>query len=119
MTVVFFFLCLSPSFFLSFFLVADLNVGGSSLSSALCDATGASRAQLRSLCAKLGDPGDAAMEIKGSSGSRQGLLKTPPPLTLRDVYSAMTMLAQEQGQGSAQRRHQVEKPKGQTSKAGD
>ena len=98
---------------------ADLNVGGSSLSSALCDATGATRSQLRSLHAKLGDPGDAAMEIKCKGAGRQGLLKPAPPLTVNDVYSAMKTLAEEQGPGSAQRRHQARKAvkKGQEKEA--
>ena len=79
---------------------SELNVGGSAVSAVVAEATGASRARLSELYRLLGDIGDAAAALK----STQRLLRQPPQLSVRSVFSALRRVAAESGNGGVARR---------------
>ncbi|KAF6259490.1 ATP-dependent DNA ligase [Scenedesmus sp. NREL 46B-D3] len=79
---------------------ADLNIGGSVVSSALCEVCGVSRAQLRELYNSMGDLGDVAQACR----RKQSSLLPPPPLTVAGVFAALHSLAGQSGPGAAGRR---------------
>ena len=79
---------------------AELKVGGSSVSAALIEATGASRGRIHELYRQTGDLGDAATLLK----SQQRLLTQPQPLTVPGVFAALRRISAEQGAGGVARR---------------
>ncbi len=80
---------------------SELNVGGSALSAAVSEVTGASRAQLRAAYAKLGDMGDVAASFR----KRQRTLVAPKPLTVAAVLGRLRDMAGVTGSGSVKKRH--------------
>lgn len=81
----------------------ELNVGGSTISGALVEATGVSRSRLREMYKNYGDPGDLAQACKRN----QSTLRQVPPLTVARVFQVLRQIAVDKGQGSAGRRQQA------------
>lgn len=101
----------------------EMQVGGSTVSAAIAETTGASKARLSELYVELGDLGDVASselcmdpatsrsepavdDFQAQACRRnQRLLSQPRPLLARDVFASMRAMATEdKGQGSAARR---------------
>ncbi|PSC70071.1 DNA ligase [Micractinium conductrix] len=82
---------------------AELNVGGSTVASAIMEATGASKEHISELYKRLGDLGDVAQALKRG----QALLARPAPLTLPGVLATLRQIAAEKGQGSKGRRQRL------------
>jgi len=78
----------------------ELGLGGSGLSAAVREATGASRASLGAAYRRTGDMGDAAATLRGS----QRFLVQPRSLGLAEVHSALLRVAAEAGTGAAGRK---------------
>ncbi|GAB4816048.1 hypothetical protein N2152v2_003094 [Parachlorella kessleri] len=78
----------------------ELNVGGSTVSAAIVEATGVSKGRLRDMHNQLGDIGDVAQACKRT----QATLQRPAPLTVQGVLGTLRSLAREKGQGAAGRR---------------
>jgi DNA ligase-1 len=82
---------------------ATLNLGGSAVASALCEATGATRRQISDLYPTCGDLGDVAAQLH----SQQRLLFPFPPLTVKGVHAALRRIAAEAGTGAGAARVQA------------
>ena len=83
-----------------------LGITHGTLTAAILEATGASRAHLSVSYAQLRDSGDAALAVRdGSSGGRQQLLVKPAPLSAAGVHRTLLQLSVMSGTG-------VEKAKG-------
>ena len=81
----------------------ELNIGGSTVSSAITDALGISRNGIRDLYKSLGDLGDVAAHCK----RKQATLIEPAPLSVSRVYDSFYSIASESGAGSSNRKKQV------------
>ena len=79
----------------------ELGVGGASVSSAVMEATGATKGAMREAYRRCGDLGDVAAEMR----TAQRTLAAPAPLTVPGIYKTLLQIAREGGQGSAARRH--------------
>lgn len=79
----------------------ELGVGGSSVSAAVAEVTGAPKQKLSEAYKRLGDLGDVAAEFR----CKQRLLVAPRPHTARGVYQELLAIAAEAGQGSTGRKH--------------
>lgn len=97
---------LLPAVYLTFGRCADrhegveLSVGGATISAAVREVTGASRARVSRMYDELGDLGDVAAALKRS----QVTLRPPPPLTAAGVFATLRRIAAEVGAGSAARK---------------
>lgn len=81
----------------------ELNIGGSSVASAMTEALGISRNKIRELHKSLGDLGDVAASCKRN----QATLVPPAPLSVLGVYNNLKLIARESGQGSGSRKKQI------------
>lgn len=81
----------------------ELNIGGSTVSSAITDALGISRNGIRELYTSLGDLGDVAAHCK----RKQATLIEPAPLSVSRVYDSFYSIASESGAGSSNRKKQI------------
>jgi DNA ligase-1 len=81
----------------------ELNIGGSTVSSAITDALGISRNGIRELYKSLGDLGDVAAHCK----RKQATLVEPAPLSVSCVYDSFYSIASESGAGSSNRKKQI------------
>ncbi|CAM9421304.1 unnamed protein product [Phaeothamnion confervicola] len=102
-----------PALYLCSNSVGELGVGGSMVSAAVQQATGATRAQLHGLYRIKGDLGDAAFALK----SNVRLMIEPKRLTIGGVYDSLTKLSRLAGQGSEKRKkdlmaHMIQAAKG-------
>ena len=66
----------------------ELNVGGKTVSDAVCEVAGTTRRKMSSLYKDMGDLGDVAHALRG----RQAVLKAPAPLAARGVYAELLSL---------------------------
>lgn len=81
----------------------ELSIGGSTVASAISEATGLQRNRLHEMYNQLGDLGDVAAACKKS----QSTLARPAPLTVRGVFGTLRQIAMEKGQGSSGRRQRA------------
>jgi DNA ligase-1 len=79
-----------------------LQVSGSAVSKAVITVTGVSSTKLREAYRKTGDLGDAAEQFIRN----QRLLVEPQPLTITGVHDVLQVIAQQEGKGSQNQRHQ-------------
>ncbi|KAJ6766599.1 DNA LIGASE [Salix purpurea] len=63
----------------------ELNIGGTLVTSALEEACGTNRSKIREMYSSMGDLGDVAQVCRQT----QTLLAPPPPLLIKDVFSAL------------------------------
>ncbi|KAF1812619.1 ATP-dependent DNA ligase [Eremomyces bilateralis CBS 781.70] len=77
----------------------ELNLGGSTISKALCKVYSLTPATLRTLYNKYGDGGDVAFEAKKRASLT---LRKPKPLTVQGVYDDLGKIAKSTGKGSAE-----------------
>ncbi|XP_050372696.1 DNA ligase 6 isoform X2 [Argentina anserina] len=82
---------------------AELNIGGSLVTAALEDACGTSRSKIRDMYNELGDLGDVAQACRQT----QTLLAPPPPLLIKDVFSALWKISVQTGSGSSARKRSL------------
>ncbi|KAL3698658.1 hypothetical protein R1sor_012734 [Riccia sorocarpa] len=78
----------------------DLNIGGSTVSTAVGEVAGVSRAKLREMYASMGDLGDVAQACRQT----QSILRLPPPLRICKVFSTLKQISKESGAGSGARK---------------
>ncbi|XP_024187828.1 DNA ligase 6 isoform X2 [Rosa chinensis] len=81
----------------------ELNIGGSLVTAALEDACGTSRSKIRDMYNELGDLGDVAQACRQT----QTLLAPPPPLLIKDVFSALRKISVQTGTGSSARKRSL------------
>ena len=78
----------------------ELNVGSSTVATAMTEALGISRSKIHEMHKIDGDLGTIAFKCKKS----QSVLRTPTPLTVQVVYDTLMHIATDSGQGSHGRR---------------
>ncbi|KAL2645294.1 hypothetical protein R1flu_012881 [Riccia fluitans] len=78
----------------------DLNIGGSTVSTAVGEVAGVSRAKLREMYAAMGDLGDVAQACRQT----QSILRLPPALRIGKVFSTLKQISKESGAGSGARK---------------
>ncbi|KAG6777436.1 hypothetical protein POTOM_017257 [Populus tomentosa] len=69
----------------------ELNIGGTLVTSALEEACGTNRSKIREMYNSMGDLGDVAQVCRQT----QTLLVPPPPLLIKDVFSALQKIRSE------------------------
>lgn len=78
----------------------ELNIGGTLVTSALEEACGTNRSKIREMYNSMGDLGDVAQVCRQT----QTLLAPPPPLLIKDVFSALQKISVQTGSGSTGRK---------------
>ncbi|KAJ6402481.1 hypothetical protein OIU84_014557 [Salix udensis] len=78
----------------------ELNIGGTLVTSALEEACGTNRSKIREMYSSMGDLGDVAQVCRQT----QTLLAPPPPLLIKDVFSALQKISLQTGSGSTGRK---------------
>ena len=78
----------------------ELNIGGSTVATAMTEALGISRTKIHEMHKSMGDLGDIAHACKRA----QTFLRPPEPLTVDSVYDTMMKIATDQGAGTGQRK---------------
>ena len=81
----------------------ELGVGDSILETAVCEATGRSKASVKQALEREGDLGTVAQASKGAQRAL-GFGGTPPPLTIRKVYDSFKEIALLSGNKSMQKK---------------
>ncbi|KAI5056524.1 hypothetical protein GOP47_0028342 [Adiantum capillus-veneris] len=78
----------------------DLNIGGSTVSAAIIEATGTQKSKIKEMYNATGDLGDVAQACRQT----QSLLVAPRILSIQQVYLTLLQISKETGSGSSSRK---------------
>ncbi|MCO5599554.1 hypothetical protein L7F22_053660 [Adiantum nelumboides] len=78
----------------------DLNIGGSTVSAAIIEATGSQKSKIKKMYNSMGDLGDVAQACRQT----QSLLVAPRILSIQQVYLTLLQISKETGSGSSSRK---------------